>query len=227
MRKQLQVKNDMIRKKLSNQNYNQLLRKPVRFKGRIVAIKFAYMPSSIVLLIAFVCIITSALIINPLYQVYADSLKNALKQRIGNYEVEMITDPKSPLIGQNNRISLRFGSVNGDDLIDVPIVIRIFKDNIELEKTDQILVPYGHYNYDYVFPESGRYILYVDVNDVAYSNQILNFIYFIDVPESWNNSSMPLAILTVIVITIVITTIVSVIFFQRKKKQQSITNTKN
>jgi hypothetical protein len=185
------------------------------------------MPSPIVLLITFVCIITASLIINPSHQVYADSLKSALKQRIGNYEVEMVTDPKSPVIGQNNRILLRFGSINGDDLIDVPIVIRIFKDNMELEKTRQILVPYGHYNYNYVFPESGRYIVFVDVNDVAYSNQILNFIYFIDVPESWNNGSLPLAIITVVVIAIVITTIVSLIFFQRKKKQQSITNTKN
>ena len=185
------------------------------------------MPSPIVLLLSFVCIITAALIINPSHQVYADSLKSALKQRIGNYEVEMVTDPKSPVIGQNNRILLRFGSINGDDLIDVPIVIRIFKDNIELEKTRQILVPYGHYNYNYVFPESGRYIVFVDVNDVAYSNQILNFIYFIDVPGSWNNSSLPLAIITVVVIAIVITTLVSLIFFQRKKKQQSITNTKN
>jgi hypothetical protein len=185
------------------------------------------MPSPIVLLISFVCIITAAIIITPSYQVYADSLKSALKQRIGNYEVEMVTDPKSPVIGQNNRILLRFGSVNGDDLIDVPIVIRIFKDNIELEKTRQILVPYGHYNYNYVFPEPGRYIVFIDVNDMTYSNQILNFIYFIDVPESWNNGSLPLAIITVIVIAIVITTIVSLIFFQRKKKQQSITNTKN
>jgi hypothetical protein len=185
------------------------------------------MPSPIVLLLSFVCIITAALIINPSHQVYADSLKSALKQRIGNYEVEMVTDPKSPVIGQNNRILLRFGSINGDDLIDVPIVIRIFKDNIELEKTRQILVPYGHYNYNYVFPESGRYIVFVDVNDVAYSNQILNFIYFIDVPESWNNSSLPLAIITVVVIAIVITTIVSLIFFQSKNKRQSITNTKN
>ena len=185
------------------------------------------MPSPIVLLLSFVCIITAALIINPSHQVYADSLKSALKQRIGNYEVEMVTDPKSPVIGQNNKIILRFGSVNGDDLIDVPIVIRIFKNNIELEKTHQILVPYGHYSYNYVFPESGRYILYVDVDDMAYSNQILNFIYFIDVPESWNNSSLPLAIITVGVIATVITSIVGVIFFQRKKNQQSITNTKN
>ena len=75
------------------------------------------MPSPIVLLLSFVCIITAALIITPSHQVYADSLKSALKQRIGNYEVEMVTDPKSPVIGQNNRILLRFGSINGDDLI--------------------------------------------------------------------------------------------------------------
>ena len=89
------------------------------------------------------------------------------------------------------------------------------------------MVPYGHYNYNYVFPESGRYIVFVDVNDVAYSNQVLNFIYFIDVPESWNNSSMQLAVISVVVIAIVITIIVTVIFFQKKKNQQSITNKKN
>ena len=179
------------------------------------------------LLIAFTMIITIASIINPLNQVYADSLKSAIKQRIGNYEVEMVTDPKNPVIGENSRILLRFGSVNGDDLIDVPIVIRIVKDNVALEKTQQILVPYGHYNYDYVFPESGRYIVYVDVNDVAYSRQTLNFIYFIDIAESWNYGSLSLAItIVVVIIAVGITVIVRVIFLKRKKKQ-AIKNTKN
>jgi hypothetical protein len=130
----------------------------------------------IVSFIAFAMIITIASTIIPSNQVYADSLKSAIKQRIGNYEVEMVTNPKNPVIGENSRILLRFGSVNGDDLIDVPIVIKIVKDYVELENTHQILVPYGHYNYDYVFPESGRYILYIDINDVAYSKQTLNFI---------------------------------------------------
>ena len=177
-------------------------------------------------LIAFTMIIIIASIINSLNQVYADSLKSAIKQRIGNYEVEMVTDPKNPVIGENSRILLRFGSVNGDDLIDVPIVIRIVKDNVALERTQQILVPYGHYNYDYVFPEPGRYIVYVDVNDVAYSRQTLNFIYFIDISESWNYGSLSLAISVVVVITVGITVIVSVIFLKRKKKQ-AIKNTKN
>jgi hypothetical protein len=177
-------------------------------------------------LIAFTMIIIIASIINSLNQVYADSLKSAIKQRIGNYEVEMVTDPKNPVIGENSRILLRFGSVNGDDLIDVPIVIRIVKDNVALERTQQILVPYGHYNYDYVFPEPGRYLVYVDVNDVAYSRQTLNFIYFIDIAESWNYGSLSLAISVVVVITVGITVIVSVIFLKRKKKQ-AIKNAKN
>ena len=175
-------------------------------------------------LIAFIMINTIVSILIPSHQVYADSLKSAVKQRIGNYEVEMVTDPKNPVIGENSRILLRFGSVNGDDLIDVPIVIKIVKDNVELEKTNQILVPYGHYNYNYVFPKSGRYILYIDVNDVAYSKQTLNFIYFIDIAEPWNYG-LSLAIIQVIVV-VGITLIVSMIFLQRKKKR-AIKNTKN
>ena len=181
----------------------------------------------IISVIALAMIIAIASIINPLNQVYADSLKSAIKQRIGNYEVEMVTDPKNPVVGEKSRILLRFGSVNGDDLIDVPIVIRIVKDNVALVKTQQILVPFGHYNYDYIFPESGRYIVFVDVNDVAYSRQTLNFIYFIDIAESWNYGSLSLAItVVVVVITIGITAIVSIIFLKRKKKQ-AIKNTKN
>ena len=181
----------------------------------------------IISVIALAMIIVIASIINPLNQVYADSLKSAIKQRIGNYEVEMVTDPKNPVVGEKSRILLRFGSVNGDDLIDVPIIIRIVKDNVALVKTQQILVPSGHYNYDYIFPESGRYIVYVDVNDVAYSRQTLNFIYFIDIAESWNYGSLSLAItVVVVIITIGITAIVSIILLKRKKKQ-AIKNTKN
>jgi hypothetical protein len=174
-------------------------------------------------LIAFIMIVTIASVINPSQQGYADSLKSAIKQRIGNYEGELVTDPKNPVIGENSRILLRFGSVNGDDLIDVPIAIRIVKDNIVLEQTQQILVPYGHYSYDYVFPESGRYILYVNVNDIAYSKQTLNFIYFIDISES-SSFSLSLAII-VAVVTVGVTLAVSMIFVQRKKKR-AIKNTK-
>ncbi len=162
------------------------------------------------------------------HQVYADSLTNSLKQRIGNYDVEMLTDPKSPVVGQNTRILLRFGSVNGDDLIDVPIIIKIFKDTLELKNTGQVLVSFGHYNYDYVFPKPGRYVLFVDVNDMAYSKQILHFIYFVDVSASLNYNSLPFSIITLAIVLVIIAIItVSVIFSKRKKKQENIGKTKH
>jgi len=62
---------------------------------------------------------------------------------------------------------------------------------------------------------------------VAYSRQTLNFIYFIDIAESWNYGSLSLAItIVVVIIAVGITVIVRVIFLKRKKKQ-AIKNTKN
>ncbi len=54
-------------------------------------------------------------------QALADSLQNgAYKQRIGNYDVEMTTEPKSPVVGSSTSIVIRIAGVNGDHLVDVP-----------------------------------------------------------------------------------------------------------
>lgn len=62
-------------------------------------------------------------------QAFADPLLGATKQRIGNYDMELTTDPKSPALGSPTSIMIRIGGVNGDDLVDVPVVIRIADDN--------------------------------------------------------------------------------------------------
>ncbi|MER3407333.1 MAG: hypothetical protein C4292_00455, partial [Nitrososphaera sp.] len=58
-------------------------------------------------------------------QAFADPLKNASRQRIGNYDVQMATDPKSPVTGSLTHIQIRIAGVNGDDLINIPIQMRI------------------------------------------------------------------------------------------------------
>jgi len=90
---------------------------------------------------------------------YADILTNALSQRIGNYNVDMKTDPPNPLAGQTTKILLKISTVNGEDLVDQPIMINISKDGIREEATHPIFVPYGHYTHEFVFKESGIYEL--------------------------------------------------------------------
>lgn len=119
-------------------------------------------------------------------QVFGDSLQGANKQRIGNYDVEMTTDPKSPTAGSPANILIRIGGVNGDDLVDVPIVMRLVKDGVELQRTDPIVVPYGHYTHEFSFAQAGRYVLYVDLNDYSYSGETLTFTFFINVAGTFD-----------------------------------------
>jgi len=146
---------------------------------------------------------------------FADPLKNAYRQRIGNYDVEMTTEPKSPLVGSPTNILIRIAGVNGDDLVDVPITIRLVKDGAELQRTNPIIVPYGHYTHEYTFVQAGRYVLYVDLNDYSYSGEILTFTFFVNVagPLDYLYIAAPSAAAVVAGIA------GTLVFLKRKKKQ--------
>lgn len=116
-------------------------------------------------------------------QAFADPIVgDVTRQRIGNYDVEVATEPSPPQAGEQTSIMLRIAGVNGDDLLDVPMQIRIEKDGQPLQRAGPLVVPSGHYNHTYTFPEPGRYVLYVDLRDDAYSGEILTFTFFLTVP---------------------------------------------
>lgn len=112
----------------------------------------------------------------------ADPLTNAMKrQRIGNYNFDVALQPNPPVAGKASQVMLRVSSVNGDDIIDLPVTIRIEKDGREVVRAGPLVVPFGHYTYPYTFEESGRYVLYADVKDYAYSGDTLTFIFIFNV----------------------------------------------
>ena len=119
-------------------------------------------------------------------QAHADPLKNASRQRIGNYEVEMTTEPRNPVKDTPAKVMIRIAGVNGDDLVDVPITTRMVKDGIELDHTNPVIVPYGHYSFEYTFTKTGRYVLYIDLDDYAYSGQLLTFTFFVKVSGAFD-----------------------------------------
>lgn len=125
---------------------------------------------------------------------FADPLLNATKQRIGNYDFEMTTQPRSPEAGKPAKIMLRFAGVNGDDLVDVPIALRLVKDGNEVYWTNPVVVPYGHHSLEYTFPEPGRYALYVNLKDYAYSGETLTFTFLINAsgPVDYITSTLPI-----------------------------------
>ena len=91
--------------------------------------------------------------------VFADLLQGASKQRIGNYDVEMTTEPKNPTVDDSSsptNILIRIAGVNGDHPADVPIMMRLVKDGTVLQTTNPIIIPSGHYIHEFVFSDAGR-----------------------------------------------------------------------
>jgi hypothetical protein len=165
-------------------------------------------------------------------EAFADSIKGSIRQNIGNYNLEMKTDPSNPIAGQNAKILLRIGSINGDDLVDLPILIRISLDGQDLTKTNPILVPYGHYAYNYIFPKSGIYALNVDINNDYYSGQNITFTFPINVNGPFlffpyiNSSSSTGIAMTGIIIAIAVIVIVICISTHLSRRQRNLQRTK-
>jgi len=148
---------------------------------------------------------------------FADPLNNAFRQRIGNYDVQMTTEPKNPTVGSPSSILIRIAGVNGDDLVDVPITLRLVKDGIEVSRITQV-VPYGHYVHEYTFTQSGRYVVYLDVNDLSYTGQTLTFTFFVNVAGAFDY--LYIAALSAGVATAAIAG--AMIFIKRKKQAHGI-----
>jgi hypothetical protein len=159
--------------------------------------------------------------------VYADTIVGAISQRIGNYDMEMKTVPQTPVVNTNSRVQLRIGSVEGDELVDVPIVIRISKGGEELTRTNPISVIYGHYVFPYKFNQTGVYSLDVDVYDTSYNNQNITFTFPITVNSpfmSFFTLSQPInfELVGIVLVAISIVSGVAGTIYIRKKKAHTL-----
>jgi hypothetical protein len=164
-------------------------------------------------------------------EAFADSIKGSIRQNIGNYNMEMKTDPSNPVANQNAKILLRIGSINGDDLVDLPILIRISHDGHNLTKTDPILVSYGHYIYNYIFQKPGIYTLNVDINNDYYSGQNISFTFPVNVNGPFLffqyinlSSSSGLIMVGIIIATAII--VIVIYMATRLRRQKNLQHTK-
>ena len=158
---------------------------------------------------------------------YADSLRSALPQRIGNYNVEMKTDPTTPISGQSAKIFLKISSVNMDDLVDLPIIINISKDGVRQETTHPIFVPYGHYTDQFIFKEPGIYALDVTILDV-YTAQNLTVTFPITVVTplfGYFSLSSSSSVRFIAAIVIVASTSGVILIYKRKRGAKNIEHT--
>ncbi|HEX7178120.1 MAG TPA: hypothetical protein VF220_00220 [Nitrososphaeraceae archaeon] len=157
----------------------------------------------------------------------ADLLSNSLQQRIGDYDIQINTVPKVPIPGQETRINIRIATVSNNPIIDTPITIRISDEKNELIRTQPILLPSGHYAYNYIFNKAGIFLLSIDIlesptiGEFNDSNKKLVFDFPITVsdPISVELTSLTLPIT---VMALVIGSVIAFVLLKRFKRSKKV-----
>jgi hypothetical protein len=152
--------------------------------------------------------------------VFAHQLFNSSGEKIGNYYVQVATDPEIPTTGQNVKIMLRISSIDGTELSDVPISISITKNGQEIDKIPQIVVTGGHYELNYKFLEQGNYVFYIDVNDIYFTGKTITYIFNISTLSPFGYIFYSL-ITFAVVTPLVVITVIYITNKRRRKKQLS------
>ena len=112
-----------------------------------------------------------------------DGFNGTQTQSNGNYVVELLVNPSKPMIDKDTTFLFRLTSDTGDELIELPVSFSIFKDGepVFSNPNNFTLVRQGHYDFDYIFSEPGKYLLFVDIKDIFYTFNILNFVFEVNV----------------------------------------------
>jgi hypothetical protein len=140
-----------------------------------------------IVLCVTILLLISTNVAMPSYMIksFADQLTNALEQRIGNYDIQMKTDPNIAIPDQNTKIIVRISSVNGEELVDLPVVFRLSKDDVTLLNTTPIFVQYGHYAFNYKFSQPGVYALDINIKNDPSSGQDITFTFPINISNQF------------------------------------------
>ena len=152
----------------------------------------------------------------------ADMLSNSLRQRIGDYDIQINTVPAVPISGHDTHINIRISSVSNIPITDTPIVIRISDGKHELLETLPVFLSSGHYSYNYKFDRAGIFLVSVDILDnisildSTNSNRTLIFDFPIHISEPfWAQTSSLIIPITVLVA--VIGVVVILVLFRKFK----------
>jgi hypothetical protein len=151
----------------------------------------------------------------------ADMPMGGVKQRIGNYDVSVKTEPPQPQAGTPVRILIAIAAINGDDISGIPVDITINGDGSVLSGLNRpIAVPYGHYTYQYNFEKPGIYSLVMDIYDIYFTGRQVSFTFPIEVKSPffglWGASDM-MGYVLILSIAIIVLVIVALILWQKRK----------
>lgn len=94
---------------------------------------------------------------------YAHQLFNSGEYRIAGYLIQIATQPEMPAVDTVAKILVRVADNNGNDMRDVNIGLKLYKNDVLYYTYPITLLKDGHFEMNYMFRESGVYVVEVSV----------------------------------------------------------------
>jgi len=108
---------------------------------------------------------------------YGHSLFNSAEQTLGNYRVQIATQPEFPQIGERSQILLRVTDQDGEEVERFTMGNRIFYNDEQIITWRPESFEGGHMEKNFIFEESGNHIFRIDLYDAAEDGGILTFTF--------------------------------------------------
>ena len=106
---------------------------------------------------------------------YGHSLFNSAEQTLGDYRVQIATQPEFPQIGERSQILIRDTDQDGKEVDRFMMGNRIFYNDEQIITWRPESYDGGHMEKDFIFEESGNHIFRVDLYDAASDGGVLTF----------------------------------------------------
>ena len=110
--------------------------------------------------------------------VYAHSMFNSAEQSYGDYRVQVATAPEFPQIDEPSQFLIKV--TKGFDYEDVngfTMGIRVFYNDQQVDAIPPTPIDGSHWDFDYVWKNTGNHIVKVDLYDMENSDGILTYTF--------------------------------------------------
>jgi hypothetical protein len=115
--------------------------------------------------------------INLIPEAEAHALFNSGEEWIGDYRIQIATQPEIPAVDEEIQVLLRIVDADFKELDQFTMGIRIFYDGEQIDAVMPNMYQNGHMEMDYIFEMSGNHVFRVDLYDVAADGEPLTYTF--------------------------------------------------
>ena len=123
--------------------------------------------------------------INLIPEAEAHPLFNSGEEWIGDYRIQIATQPEIPAVDEEIQVLLRIVDADFKEPDQFTIGIRIFYDGEQIDAVMPNMYQNGHMEMDYIFEMSGNHVFRVDLYDVAADGQPLTYTFNISSQDTF------------------------------------------